>query len=115
MTGPSNGKSWPGLDEIVDAFETARAVGKRADLGEFLPLRDHPQYLAILCELIRVDLEYSWQDGRPHQLAHYRDRFPELFQFLLSASGIGAPAGSAVQMTIRDKNGNVIDTLTAAA
>src|SRR5262249_53990816 len=36
-------------------------------------------YLAILCELIRVDLEYSWQDGRPNRLDHYRERFPELF------------------------------------
>ena len=43
-------------------------VGEPADLAEFLPPRDHPQYLAILCELIRVDLEYSWQDGRPHRL-----------------------------------------------
>jgi eukaryotic-like serine/threonine-protein kinase len=80
MTGHSSGQSWPVLDEILDAFETARARGERADLAEFLPPRDHPQYLAILCELIRVDLEYSWQDGRPHRLAHYRGRFPELFE-----------------------------------
>ena len=80
MTGPSSGQSWPGLDEVVDAFETARSVGEPADLAEFLPPRDHPQYLAILCELIRVDLEYGWQDGRPHRLAHYRGRFPELFE-----------------------------------
>jgi hypothetical protein len=39
----------------------------------------------------------------------------QLFQFLLSAGGVGAPAGSAVQMTIQDQNGNVIDTLTADA
>jgi hypothetical protein len=39
----------------------------------------------------------------------------QLFQFLLSASGIGAPAGSAVQMTIKDQNGNVVYSLTANA
>jgi hypothetical protein len=39
----------------------------------------------------------------------------QLFQFLLSASGVGAPAGSTVQMTINDQNGNVIYTLTADA
>jgi hypothetical protein len=39
----------------------------------------------------------------------------QLFQFLLSASGVGAPAGSAVQMTIKDANGNVVYSLTAAA
>jgi hypothetical protein len=39
----------------------------------------------------------------------------QLFQFLLSASGIGAPAGSAVQMTIKDQNGNIVYSLTANA
>ena len=40
----------------------------------------------------------------------------QLFQLLLSASGIGRrPAGSAVQMTIKDENGNLIGTFTAGA
>jgi hypothetical protein len=39
----------------------------------------------------------------------------QLFQFLLSASGPDAPAGSAVQMTITDQSGNVVYSLTAAA
>jgi hypothetical protein len=39
----------------------------------------------------------------------------QLFQFLLSASGSNAPAGSTVQMTIKDQNGNVVYSLTAAA
>jgi hypothetical protein len=39
----------------------------------------------------------------------------QLFQFLLSASGVGAPAGSAVQMTIKDQNGSVVFSLTANA
>jgi hypothetical protein len=39
----------------------------------------------------------------------------QLFQFLLSASGSSAPAGSAVQMTITDQTGNVVYSLTAAA
>ena len=80
MTGSPNGQSWPGIDEIVDAYETARALGDPADLAVFVPPPDHAEYLPILCELIRVDLEYSWQDGRPHRLGHYRGRFPELFQ-----------------------------------
>ena len=80
MTGPSNGQTWPSVDEVVDTYEAARARGERGDLAAFLPSPDHPEYLAILCELVRVDLEYSWQDGRPHRLDHYRGRFPELFQ-----------------------------------
>jgi hypothetical protein len=39
----------------------------------------------------------------------------QLFRFLLSAGGAGAPAGSTVQMTIKDKYGNVVYSLTAAA
>jgi serine/threonine protein kinase/regulator of sirC expression with transglutaminase-like and TPR domain len=80
MSGSSNGNSWLSVDEIVDAYEAARSLGDPADLTVFLPPRDHPEYLAILCELVRVDLEYSWQDGRPNRLDHYRGRFPELFQ-----------------------------------
>ncbi len=51
----------------------------------------------------------------PQQTYNFYVAQSQLFQFLLSASGIGAPAGSAVQMTIKDKNGNVIGTLTADA
>jgi hypothetical protein len=80
MSGSSNGRSWLSVDEVVDAYEAARALGDPADLAVFLPPPDHPEYLAILCELIRVDLEYSWQAGRPNRLDDYRGRFPELFQ-----------------------------------
>ena len=37
----------------------------------------------------------------------------QLFQFLLSATGQGAPAGSAVQMTITDSSGNIVYSLGA--
>jgi hypothetical protein len=39
----------------------------------------------------------------------------QLFQFLLTAGGAGAPAGSAVQMTIKDASGNVVYSLAADA
>ena len=51
----------------------------------------------------------------PQQSYNFYVGESQLFQFLLSASGIGAPAGAAVQMTIEDQNGNVIYTLTADA
>jgi serine/threonine protein kinase/lipoprotein NlpI len=80
MSGSGNGQSRLSVDEVVDAYEAARALGEPPDPAVFLPPPDHPEYLAILCELVRVDLEYSWQDGRPNRLDHYRSRFPELFQ-----------------------------------
>jgi hypothetical protein len=51
----------------------------------------------------------------PEQSYNFYAAESQLFQFLLSASGIGAPAGSAVQMTIKDQHGNVIYALTADA
>ena len=80
MIDPTSGKRWTSVDEVVEAYESTRARDGRGDLDPFLPDPDHPEYLAILCELIRVDLEYSWQDGRRNRLDHYRGRFPELFR-----------------------------------
>ena len=37
----------------------------------------------------------------------------QLFQFLLSATGVNAPPGSAVQMTITDSSGNIVYSLGA--
>jgi hypothetical protein len=39
----------------------------------------------------------------------------QLMQFVLSANAAGAPAGTAMQMTVTDSAGNVVYTLTAAA
>jgi hypothetical protein len=39
----------------------------------------------------------------------------QVFQFSLSAADAGAPAGSAVQMTITDANGNVVFSLAASS
>lgn len=68
------------LDEIIDRYEAAQKRGSPPDLAGFLPERDHPLYLPVLRELVRVDLEYSWQRGQPHALDDYQRRFPELFQ-----------------------------------
>jgi serine/threonine protein kinase/Flp pilus assembly protein TadD len=67
------------LDDFVAAFEAARGRGGRDDLAEFLPERGHPLYLEALRELVRVDLELGWEQGRPRPLEEYRRRFPELF------------------------------------
>jgi hypothetical protein len=51
----------------------------------------------------------------PQQSYNFYVAESQLFQFLLAASGAGAPAGSAVQMTIKDQSGNVVYSLTANA
>jgi hypothetical protein len=57
----------------------------------------------------------STSASAPQQSYNFYVGESQLFQFLLSATGIGAPAGSAVQMSIKDQNGNVIYALTADA
>src|SRR5438309_4977479 len=66
------------LDDFVAAFEQALARGLRGDLADFLPEPAHPLYLTALGELIRVELEHDWEQGRPRPLAQYRARFPEV-------------------------------------
>ena len=62
----------------VSAFRTALALFRSADLREFLPPRDHPKYLEILVELLRLDLAHGWQAGNPVPLDVYQARFPDL-------------------------------------
>jgi serine/threonine protein kinase/Tfp pilus assembly protein PilF len=70
--------SWTTVDAFVEAFEQAQAGPAPAPLDPFLPPRDHPLYLPVLCELVRVDLEYGWQRGTAPRLDDYLRRFPEL-------------------------------------
>jgi serine/threonine protein kinase/predicted Zn-dependent protease len=68
------------LDSFVEAFEAAQHAQGTVDLRQFLPSPSHPLYLPVLRELVRVDLEYGWEQGRPPSLADYQGRFPELFR-----------------------------------
>jgi serine/threonine protein kinase/tetratricopeptide (TPR) repeat protein len=68
------------LDTFVAAYEAAQARDGEADLKAFLPDPAHPLYGAVLRELVRIDLEYSWARGRPRALHDYRRDFPHLFR-----------------------------------
>jgi serine/threonine protein kinase/tetratricopeptide (TPR) repeat protein len=80
MAIPPNGQHWPGLGEVVEEYEAALARGEAAEVVDFSPSPDHPQRLAILCELVRVDLEHRWERGRPRRLEEYRALFPAVFE-----------------------------------
>ena len=67
------------MDRIVSSFERAWSTHDDAALEEFLPPPDHLNFEAILCELIRVDLEMRWSRKRPRRLDDYQNRHPELF------------------------------------
>lgn len=67
------------LEERIEAYEAEQARRGEADLAAFLPDPTDPLYLEVLRELVRVDMEYSWRQGRPRRLEDYQARFPELF------------------------------------
>jgi serine/threonine protein kinase/Tfp pilus assembly protein PilF len=77
MNKPTGDEPALELDDFVLPFETARKESP-ADLAEFLPPAGHPLRAEVLCELVRVDLEYGWRQGRPTPLADYVERFPTL-------------------------------------
>ena len=62
----------------VEAFEVALSTDPGADISAFLPGPDDPLYLPLLAELIRVDLERSWTDGRGRRVREYLERYPNL-------------------------------------
>jgi serine/threonine protein kinase/Flp pilus assembly protein TadD len=70
--------SWAELDPFVEAYEKRQARDGDADLAAFLPAPRHPLYPAVLRELVRADLEYSWERGRPRRVEDYLAAFPEL-------------------------------------
>jgi len=76
------------LDRFVAAFEAVRYEDGSADLANFLPGRNDPLYLAVLRELVRVDLEYAWTRGQGQRLDHYRQKFPELFDDMQSVQAV---------------------------
>jgi serine/threonine protein kinase/Tfp pilus assembly protein PilF len=78
MSQPVEPSSFADLDHFVKAYEMARRASAHADLAAFLPAPTHPHYRAVLCELVRVDLEYAWKGGQPRRLEEYLQRFPEL-------------------------------------
>jgi serine/threonine protein kinase/tetratricopeptide (TPR) repeat protein len=66
------------LEDVVAAFESAQARDRQMDLSQFLPSLGHPLFGPILAELVRADLEFGWQRGRPKPLEHYQRQFPDL-------------------------------------
>src|SRR6266849_6190819 len=74
------------LDDFIRAYEAAQARSGQADWRAFLPKPDHPLYRQVQRELVRVDLEYAWETGRPKRLEEYQRLLPELF---LDREGLG--------------------------
>jgi eukaryotic-like serine/threonine-protein kinase len=64
--------------ELLEAFERRLCDDSSADLHDFLLPTDHPDHLAELTELVRLDMEYASRRGAPRPPEHYFELFPAL-------------------------------------
>src|SRR4051794_16777565 len=78
MIRPVDEPAGSSIDPFIDAYESAQVRDGRADLSDYLPAPESPLYLSVLCELVRVDLEYAWERGEPRRLEDFLDHFPTL-------------------------------------
>jgi serine/threonine protein kinase/Tfp pilus assembly protein PilF len=69
---------WEEIDPFIEAYEKSQARHGQAELAAFLPDPVHPHYLAVLRELVRVDLELRWRQGRPRRTEDYLAELPAL-------------------------------------
>lgn len=86
------------LAHRVEAFELALDLHPEADLATFLPPPAHPLHLAVLGELIRIDLERAWDRGARKRVADYASRFPAL---LSNGAVLGAVAFEEYRQRVR--------------
>src|SRR5688572_3403640 len=80
LPGRTPSARWIEREEFIEAFEAARSANSAADLADFLPAPNHPLYLPILEELVRIDLEQHWRRGESRWLEDYFRRFPQLLE-----------------------------------
>jgi hypothetical protein len=65
------------IDSFVQRFEKAWQSGTPPAMDDFLP-KEGPDRLAVLKELVMVDMERRGQAGTPARAEDYLERYPEL-------------------------------------
>jgi eukaryotic-like serine/threonine-protein kinase len=78
---------WIKIENVIAKFESERQLGPVL-IEDFLPPREDPYYIPLLRELVRVDLELSWEDGTPRSLDSYCNDFPILLDSPVSLTSI---------------------------
>lgn len=69
---------WSELQRRADHFANALSKGMADDWSSFLDNLDGRMRLAVLGELIKIDLDHRWSHGEKPLLDEYLKRFPEL-------------------------------------
>lgn len=71
-------ESWNRLQEVTERFEKDCAEAFPRRLDDYLPSMDDPLRATILDEILRVDLELHFRNGKKIQIEDYLRDFPEL-------------------------------------
>jgi serine/threonine protein kinase/tetratricopeptide (TPR) repeat protein len=66
------------IERFASAFEKARAESPDLSPERYFPDRLHGDYESIAVELLRIDLEWRWQQGQPLSLENYCERYPDI-------------------------------------
>lgn len=74
----ANAPCWAQLDPFIEAYERRQSTAGDAQLADFLPEPGSPLYTAVLRELVRADLEFHCEAGRPRRVEDYLAEFPLL-------------------------------------
>ena len=85
-----------GMGEVRRRYREAYSAGTvhgPVALAQFLPDSADPDYLWILAELVRADLDQARQQGMTPSLDEYRRVYPELFADEVIARGLADEAG----------------------
>ena len=93
-------ETWQQVDAYLHRFEEAWQNGGRPAIEDFLP-EDGPIRLAVLKELVQVDVERRRQAGEFMRLDDYLQRFPELAAGPPSMSGL-----ATIDEALQQKPGN---------
>jgi serine/threonine-protein kinase len=90
------------LQAFAERFEDAWQRGEQPEIEAFLPA-DEPERLAVLVELVHIDLERRLKAGLPAVAESYLERYPDLASdpdeatgLLLAEYGWRARAGQAI-------------------
>jgi serine/threonine protein kinase/Tfp pilus assembly protein PilF len=68
--------SWSESDPYIEGFERALAARGCAEIADHLPDLGSDVYPVVLRELVRADLEFHWESGRPKWVEDYLGAFP---------------------------------------
>jgi WD40 repeat protein/tRNA A-37 threonylcarbamoyl transferase component Bud32 len=77
IEGMSNPSFTDWIDQIADRFDSARRQGLTPRIADFIKEAPAERRTLLLCELIKIDLEYRWRSGEKTQVDDYLHEFKQ--------------------------------------